>query len=166
MPVIDMQGAIVADPWVEGDPADRAATEPLILPLADLTELTAGGIEDARPVGVRVPPGAGIDPLLAVLDRLQFIVIEFPSFRDGRGFTHATTLRNRHGFMGELRASGHVLPDQFAALRQCGFTTIETPANHPPQCWRDQMPAEENGGPLLKRLLAVRSAPAVGKAAA
>lgn len=166
MPVIDMQGAIVADPWGEGDPADRTPADPLLLPLAALTELTAGEIEEARPIGVRVPPGADIDPLLAVLNRLQLIVIEFPSFRDGRGFTLATTLRNRHGFKGELRAAGHVLPDQFIALRQCGFTTIETPANHPPELWRGHMPNEGSREPLLKRLLATRSAPAAGNAAA
>lgn len=166
MPVIDMQGAVVPDPWVEGDPADRAEAEPLLLSLDALTELTSGEIEEARPVGVRVPPGADIDPLLAVLDRLQLIVIQFPSFRDGRGFTLATTLRNRYGFKGELRVAGYVLPDQLSALRQCGFTTIETSANHPPELWRNHASVTGGDGPLLKRLLAIRSAPAAGHAAA
>lgn len=153
MPVIDMQGVIVRDSWTEGDPANRAVAEPLILSLA---ELTAGEIEEARPAGVRVPPGAGINRLLAMIDHLQLIIIEFPSFRDGRGFTLATTLRNRHGFKGDLRAAGHILPDQFTALRQCGFTTIETPANHPPDLWQGHASVGENRGPLLKRLLGER----------
>lgn len=153
MPVIDMQGALVPDYWVEGHLLDRGAAEPLLLPLATIAELPPGAIEAPRPLGVRIPPGAEIDGLLAALDHFELIVIEFPTFRDGRGFTLATTLRTRHGFKGELRAAGHVLPDQFDALRQCGFTTIETSTNHPPQQWHPSLRAAEAVGPLLKRLL-------------
>jgi phosphoadenosine phosphosulfate reductase len=37
------------------------------------------------------------------------VVIRFPSFKDGRGFSLAALLR-RSGFEGELRAAGPLLP--------------------------------------------------------
>lgn len=153
MPVIDMEGTIVPDYWIEGQLPDCVAAEPLLLPLAMIAELSPGEVEASRPLGVRIPPGAEIDRLLATLDHVELVVIEFPTFRDGRGFTLATSLRTRHGYKGELRAAGQVLPDQLDALRQCGFTTVETSTNHPPQQWRFSLRAAEAGGPLLKRLL-------------
>lgn len=159
MPLIDMQGATVPNYWIEGLVAYRVAVEPLLVPLAAVAELTVGEIEEARPIGVRISPGAEIDRLLAALDAVELIVIDFPSFRDGRGFSLATRLRNRHGFRGELRASGHVLPDQFAALRRCGFTTVETPDHHPPEAWQSQVLAEGKNGTLLTRLLAATERP-------
>jgi len=39
-------------------------------------------------------------------------------------------LRERHGFKGELRATGDVLLDEIALMRRCGFTAFEvTDAN-------------------------------------
>ncbi len=158
MPVIDMEAKPVVDTWIDGALKYRVAAEPLVVPIETLAQLSRGEVEDARPIGVRVTPGAGAERLFAVVDHLELIVVEFPSFRDGRGFTLATTLRNKHGFKGDLRASGQVLPDQFAAFHQCGFTTIETPASHPPEQWRRALAAGDSAerptGPLLKRLLA------------
>lgn len=54
----------------------------------------------------------------------QAIRIDFPSFADGRGFTIARQLRLM-GFKGRLRARGHVLADQFAMARRCGFDEVE-----------------------------------------
>jgi uncharacterized protein (DUF934 family) len=89
-----------------------------------------------RPIGALVAPdipAERIEPFLGVLD---IVVVEFPKFRDGRGFTIARTLRQRYGFKGDIRARGHILPDQFAALTTCGFSSILTPNEHPPEQWR------------------------------
>lgn len=51
------------------------------------------------------------------------IDIRFSSFKDGRGFSLATTLR-QHGFAGELRAVGDILPDQIDALQRTGFDAV------------------------------------------
>lgn len=64
--------------------------------------------------------------LLPWLDRLQLIAIEFPVFRDGRGFSQARLLR-RAGFKGELRAVGAVARDRLAYLESCGFDAFEVP---------------------------------------
>jgi uncharacterized protein (DUF934 family) len=60
-------------------------------------------------------------------DALQFdlIMLELPSYRDGRAFSAARRLRERYGFDGEIRAFGHVLPDQALFLMRCGVNSIE-----------------------------------------
>ncbi len=57
------------------------------------------------------------------------IAIDFPSFRDGRGYSLAYLLRRRLGWRGELRAVGEVLRDQLAHLRQCGFDAFAVRAD-------------------------------------
>lgn len=52
------------------------------------------------------------------------IRIEFTSFADGRGFSLAKRLR-RAGFLGQLLASGYLLPDQYPLLRRVGFDAVE-----------------------------------------
>lgn len=68
-----------------------------------------------------------LDRDYADLVRARRIVIEFPTFTDGRGFSHARRLRHE-GFGGELLAAGDVLPDQWAFLQRCGFTGLADPA--------------------------------------
>ena len=49
------------------------------------------------------------------------IAINFPKFADGRGYSAARLLRERHGYKGELRAVGDVLIDQLFFMKRCGF---------------------------------------------
>lgn len=55
---------------------------------------------------------------------IRLIVIPFPSFSDGRGFSLAKRLREA-GYAGRLRASGHVIADQYAHARRVGFDEVE-----------------------------------------
>jgi len=82
----------------------------------------------AGKVGVRVP--SDIDPadLIGDLPALDVIAVEFPTFTDGRGYTIARVLRDRHGFAGELRAVGDVLRDQLFYMERCGFNAFELAA--------------------------------------
>ena len=59
------------------------------------------------------------------ISKAAMIQINFETFKDGRPFTFAKMLRKKHNFKGELRAVGHVLPDQFVFLIRCGFDSIE-----------------------------------------
>jgi len=52
------------------------------------------------------------------------ICIDFPKFADGRGYSAARLLRERHGFKGELRSVGDVLIDQLFFMKRCGFDTF------------------------------------------
>ena len=47
------------------------------------------------------------------------------SFRDGRAYSQARLLRERHGYDGELRATGQVLRDQFVFMLRAGFDAFE-----------------------------------------
>ncbi|MQQ07451.1 DUF934 domain-containing protein [Epibacterium sp. SM1979] len=67
---------------------------------------------------------ADLKTAAAALDGVQLVVVEFPSFADGRGFTLARQLRLQ-GFTGRLRAKGHVLADQYAMARRSGFDEVE-----------------------------------------
>jgi uncharacterized protein (DUF934 family) len=64
-------------------------------------------------------------------NRLALIAVEFPRFTDGRGYSIARQLRDRHGFTGELRAVGWVLRDQLYYLERCGFDAFELKPGKP-----------------------------------
>jgi len=51
----------------------------------------------------------------------SLIAVDFPVFRDGRGFSQAHLLRQRLDWGGELRALGDVLIDQLRQMARVGF---------------------------------------------
>jgi uncharacterized protein (DUF934 family) len=75
--------------------------------------------------GVIWPNNRDLDELVPHLDRLAVVALVFPSFRDGRAYSQARLLRERHGFRGELRATGQVLRDQFVFMLRAGFDAFE-----------------------------------------
>ncbi|MEO1330938.1 MAG: DUF934 domain-containing protein [Pseudomonadota bacterium] len=72
---------------------------------------------------IEIDGGADLEALIPAFDRIALISVCFPSFADGRGFSVARRLR-RYGFEGRLRASGHVIVDQYAFARECGFDEV------------------------------------------
>ncbi|MEM6376074.1 MAG: DUF934 domain-containing protein [Pseudomonadota bacterium] len=82
-------------------------------------------LDEAAP-GMAVDLPSNADPLALrpFLDRLEMVRVDFPSFADGRGFTIARQLRLM-GYLGRLRAKGHVIADQYAMARRAGFDEIE-----------------------------------------
>jgi uncharacterized protein (DUF934 family) len=79
----------------------------------------------AGPVGVIWPNDRDIAELAPYLDSLALVALVFPSFRDGRAYSQARTLRDRYGFRGEVRATGDVLRDQFLLMHRAGFDAYE-----------------------------------------
>jgi uncharacterized protein (DUF934 family) len=71
------------------------------------------------------PNSRPVSELAPYLNRLALVVLVFPIFRDGRGYSQARILRERYGFTGELRATGQVLRDQFLFLLRAGFDSFE-----------------------------------------
>ncbi len=110
-------------------------------------------IADAGVTGLRLLPDAKLEEIAAQLPELALIEIEFPKFRDGRGFTLGRTLRERYGYKGDLRAVGHFLPDQFGALIACGFTSFVTPPEHAPAQFAAALRQHSQPGQLLRRSL-------------
>jgi uncharacterized protein (DUF934 family) len=77
------------------------------------------------PLGLRLEPGEALDDIASDLARFALIALSFPKFGDGRAFSTATLLRDKHGFTGELRAVGNVLSDQVPFMRRVGFDSFE-----------------------------------------
>lgn len=79
---------------------------------------------------------AAVAPVLA---QLTLIRVGFPAFNDGRAFTIARRLRMM-GYVGELRALGPVIADQYAMARRVGFDAVEIPddlaARQPESQWQ------------------------------
>src|SRR6185436_8820405 len=76
-------------------------------------------------VGVRLSSDQAPDLLGDDIHRLAVIALEFPKFRDGRGYSWARMLRQRLGYKGEIRAVGDVLRDQWLFMRRCGVDAFE-----------------------------------------
>ena len=72
---------------------------------------------------VRIEAGEDARALLPHLDRIALVEIDFPRFRDGRGYSSAQILREA-GYKGEMRASGDVLVDQMLFMLRCGFDSF------------------------------------------
>ena len=74
---------------------------------------------------LRLEPG---DDPAAVADRLGDVArveVNFPKFGDGRGYSIARLLRERHGYKGELRAVGHITRDLLQFMERVGFDAFE-----------------------------------------
>jgi uncharacterized protein (DUF934 family) len=163
MALINNRAQVIEDGWrYPGAGGGEGAIQPNSVVPLDVLAARARESLVCRPIGAFAASGVTVEQIVPMLDRLDLVVVEFPRFRDGRGFTVARALRERHGFAGDIRAIGHVLPDQLAALAQCGFTSIVTPAEHPPEQWRQSASgaaARMGGGPLLQRLMGPRASP-------
>jgi uncharacterized protein (DUF934 family) len=94
---------------------DAVHEEPAVALDAFLTQPNASA--------VRVEAGEDARLLIPHLDRLQLVEVDFPRFRDGRGYSSARILREA-GYKGELRAAGDVLVDQMLFMRRCGFDSF------------------------------------------
>jgi len=73
---------------------------------------------------VRIEAGDDVRRLLPQIDRVRLVEVDFPKFRDGRGFSSARILREA-GYTGEIRATGDVLVDLIFFMRRCGFDSFE-----------------------------------------
>lgn len=123
MPLLEA-GHPVADRFVSVADDAPLPDAPALIPLARIASVDAGRNAE---LGVQVHSTTAPEDIAPYLDRVTLVAIEFPKFRDGRGFTIARTLRERYGYTGEIRAVGHFLPDQYSQLLRCGFTSALVP---------------------------------------
>jgi len=110
--------AAVAD---DADLPDGAIVVSLKRFLAQREDLLARN----TPLGVLLQPADRLEPISADLSRLAVLVLAFPKFADGRGFSLARLARERYGFAGELRAVGDILFDRVAYMLRCGFDSLD-----------------------------------------
>lgn len=116
-------GFVADDPWLD-EQAEQAdgANARVILGLAAFLE--KAGEPGGRDLGVSINPADDVMRLAPLLDRIALVAVAFPAFNDGRGFSHASLLRERLGFTGEIRAIGDVLIDQIPLMLRCGFDSF------------------------------------------
>jgi uncharacterized protein (DUF934 family) len=106
-------GRIVEDRFVRVlDDAPVPEGVLVMLPAARLLADARDLVLRQAPVGVIWPNDRRIAELVPYLDWIALVALVFPTFKDGRAYSQARLLRERHGFRGELRATGQVLRDQ------------------------------------------------------
>ena len=138
MTIIVNDNGFGADDW-SSDQSDRQ--------IFSLENLLAGKADDQNKlVGVDLPPEANINDLIPHLENLALVSVQFNSFADGRGFSLAKQLRQK-GYKGVLRATGHVLADQYAMARKSGFDEVAIDKalseRQPADQWMYRAPKEE-----------------------
>ncbi len=123
-----VNGQFTADRWLKLDddapfPDDVSNWEGVIV---SLERFLGDELASAQtPLGVFLRAGDKVESLEERLDRVTTIVVEFPKFSDGRGYSAARILREQFDFSGEIRAAGEVLLDQIPLMRRCGVTAFE-----------------------------------------
>jgi uncharacterized protein (DUF934 family) len=125
MPLVK-NGRITTDLFVHvADDAELPGDGAILIPAARFLEDPEAVLKRAGKVGVVWPNNRDLDDLVSYLDRLAAVALVFPTFRDGRAYSQARLLRERHGYDGELRATGQVLRDQFVFMSRAGFDAFE-----------------------------------------
>jgi uncharacterized protein (DUF934 family) len=79
-------------------------------------------------LGVIIGNGVSVDDVKDDLRHFGLIAIEFPQFKDGRGYSYARLLRERYRYPHEIRAIGNVLRDQLLPMWRCGINAFELDA--------------------------------------
>lgn len=108
------EGGFADDPWAGRE----------IVPAIERAERLAAGTLPS-PLGLRLEPGFDVEAEPLDLTNVALIVVAFPKFTDGRGYSMGWLLRRRLGYQGEMRAVGDVLFDQMQLMVRCGFSSFE-----------------------------------------
>ncbi len=82
---------------------------------------------------LRLEPADDPGSVAARLGGVARVEVNFPKFGDGRGYSIARLLRERHGYKGELRAVGHITRDHLFFMESCGFDAFELREGEDPQ---------------------------------
>ena len=125
MPLIK-NGRAVADPWIAlGEDAALPDGAAVIVGLARWRAEREALLRRPGPLGLRLKSDQPPATVAGDLGRFALVALEFPKFTDGRSYSYARLLRERHGYRGEVRAVGQVLRDQFLFMHRCGFDAFE-----------------------------------------
>ena len=128
-----IDGAESTDIWQLIDDETPLAGAPAIISLNRLcsegTELAAAEKKLGVILRAGEKQGEDVHALQPFLDNLALIAIEFPVYRNGRGYSAARILHEQMGFRGEIRAVGEVLFDQWQFMHRCGINAFEVEAD-------------------------------------
>lgn len=124
MSKVIIDNAIVDDAWALVVAADAVipATAKIIVPLKIWAAKPAA--LHGKTVGVWLDSADDPGALENDIYNLHIIAVNFPTFKDGRGYSTAYLLRTRYGYTGELRAIGDIQRDQLFYLQRVGFNAF------------------------------------------
>jgi uncharacterized protein (DUF934 family) len=127
----------VEDPFVHlaDDESLGSNRRAVIISIARFQSDGAAWLADGLTMGLRLKPDEPVEQVVDALPNLALVALEFPKFRDGRGYSAAELLRNRYDYTGQLRAVGEVLRDQAVHLIRCGFDAFEPSDGSTPDVW-------------------------------
>jgi uncharacterized protein (DUF934 family) len=120
--------AVVDDDWqlIREIEDDAAIPEwKAILPLAFWQANREALLKQNSEHAVWIDGETETEALLDDMEHFSMIALDFPAFKDGRSYSHASLLRNRYNYKGDLRAIGDVLRDQLYFLQRCGMSSYE-----------------------------------------
>ena len=132
MPLLE-NGQIVQDGWTLVPDDQPLPDGDILLPLSRLSE--GLGRNGKGRLGVVLKPDERVEELREALPRLDLVSLNFPIFRDGRAFTQARSLREYLRFTGDVRVTGHFLPDQYEFLLRCGVNQLVIPEQSDLDVW-------------------------------
>lgn len=119
-------GTFIDDPWQVLAPADAIpGSGALVVDKARFLAEREALLARNAPLGLSLNAGEKLDEILPDLARFELIRLVLPKYNDGRPYSAARLLRDRHGFTGTLRAAGDVLIDQVTFLFRTGFDQLE-----------------------------------------
>jgi uncharacterized protein (DUF934 family) len=151
---------VVGDPWVFV--ADDQPAPPGADIVVSVTRLQKEGEALARRkgrLGVIISPSEAVEEMAAYIPQLALICVDFPAYRDGRGFTTARLLRQRYRYQGPLRATGDVLQDLVFFMLRVGIDEFVLKAKDPEaafaraaRTFSQVYQPSTDGRPIVKRL--------------
>ena len=135
MPLLK-NNTLIADTWIHAGPEDQLPEAgDVIVPFARLLKEFGQLSQRGGKLGVNLSNVDRAEALSTFLPELSVIVISFPAFSDGRGYSIGRQLRE-FGYRGELRAAGNVLPDQLQFMLQVGFDAFDIGERFPLTAWQ------------------------------
>jgi uncharacterized protein (DUF934 family) len=133
-------GKLVEDPWFAlDDEAPIPQDRDVIVGLERWRRDRAALMQRPARLGVRLTSDQLAGEIARDLADFDLVALEFPKFADGRAYSTARLLRERHGFTGELRAAGNVLRDQFVFLHRCGFDAYQVADARAAESWLEAL---------------------------
>jgi len=130
---------IVADNWrllsrrAAGELPELPAAGDVIVPLPLWLERRGDFSAHPGRIGLWLESNEEPEAVAGDVTGLALIAVNFPKFGDGRGYSIARVLRERHSFKGELRAIGDVSRDHLYFMEQCGFSSFLLREDQDPQ---------------------------------
>ncbi len=121
-------GSVIDDDWLLIRDIEDSSPIPggdVILPLAFWHANRNQLLKTKKKHAIWIDGSIETESFLGDIEFFSIIALDFPTFKDGRSYSHARLLRERYNYKGELRAVGDVLQDQLFFMERCGINSFQ-----------------------------------------